>query len=45
MVECPICFEEVEVHEITHDDANGQCCSDCAESFQDARDEYSGELL
>ena len=44
MVECPICYEEVEVHEMTYDETNGQCCTECSDYFQGERDMYSDNM-
>lgn len=44
MVECPICFIEVEDYEITFDDSNGRCCNECAEYFQGERDMFDDNL-
>lgn len=38
MIECPLCFIEVEDNEMTIDSDFGECCVFCAEEFQNGRD-------
>lgn len=44
MVECPVCYNEVESYEMTFDDQNGNCCVDCAEYFQAERDLFDDNM-
>lgn len=38
MIECPLCFIEVEDYEMTTDPDFGECCVFCHEEFQNDRD-------